>query len=284
VLTFFAIVSAIYVSECACWVENGAVLLTGLRKKRWRARVGPMLAMGRKGGFSMIPPWPPLSTATSWPGAMSIERGIDLDLSPRVRKEAAKTIERFYSVAEPLWIGSNAFWIFLFCVAPAIVYWRGLAATWPTLLLCGLAILGFILHMFWRAYGALFPDAAADRRSKTLLMGLSPLGAIRAVDHLAWRLLAGIHPLVAAVELCDRADAVRLARLMYFGPPNRDERIRRFLEQSDLWDAVVAAPAGEPGATAFCPRCHAQYIRADGECSDCSGVVLVPRAGLCKPC
>ncbi len=88
-------------------------------------------------------------------------------------------------------------------------------------------------------------------------------------------------PLVAAMALCPRAGSVRLARWLYFAPADRDDSLRRFLEASDLWPEVVAPPdEGEAGATAFCPRCHAQYVRPDGTCSDCSGVALVRRRPL----
>jgi hypothetical protein len=279
VLTFYVIVAAIYAAECVYRVENGGLALTGVRRRRWRAHVGPMLALGRQGGMSVAPLLPPLATPTAWPAASITPSQPASALSAKSRKEAAAATDRFYKVAEPVWIGGNTLWVYLFVAAPAVVYWRGLAATWPTLLLSGLVILAFTLYAFWTAHAELFPGGRAERREKTILMALSPLGAVRAVDHLSWRLLAGTHPLVAAVELCDRGDAVRLARWMYFAAP--DAALQRFLQECDLWEAVTSPPdAGEPGASTFCPRCHAQYSRDSGECSDCAGVGLVQiRAG-----
>ncbi|MGH9314057.1 MAG: hypothetical protein ACRD1S_12785 [Vicinamibacterales bacterium] len=257
-------------------------MLTGARRGRWCARVGPMMTLGEKGGASVAPLFPPLATSVAWPSDLAQGRPPSSIAGPRLapskdaQREAAKRIDRFYEVAEPVWVACNMLWIFVCCVAPAIVFWRGLAGTWPALLITGLAILGFILVTFWHAHRGLYPDASDERRSKTLLMGVSPLGAIRAVDYLSHRALAGTDPIIAAIALCPRDEAVRLARWLYFVPDHRDAGLRQFLESSDLWDEVVAPPhAGETGATAFCPRCHAQYVRADGTCSDCSGVELV---------
>jgi hypothetical protein len=279
VLTFFVIVAVIYAAECVYRVENGGLALTGVRRRRWRVHVGPMVALGRRGGISIVPLLPPLATPTVWPAASTAPGQPATLLSAKSRKEASAAADKFYEAAEPVWIGANTLWVFLFVIAPAVVYWRGLAATWPTLLLSGLVILAFTLYAFWTAHAELFPGGRTERREKTILMALSPLGAVRAVDHLSHRLVAGTHPLVAAVELCDRGEVVRLARWMYFAAP--DAALRRFLEDCDLWQAVISPPeCGEPGAATFCPRCHAQYSRDTGDCSDCAGVGLVQiRAG-----
>ena len=278
-LTFYVIVAAIYAAECVYRVENGGLALTGVRRRRWRAHIGPMLALGRRGGMSVAPILPPLATAATWPAASASSDQPAPSFSAKNRREAAAAVDRFYKAAEPVWIGANTLWIFLFVAAPAVVYWRGLAATWPTLLLSGLVILAFTLYAFWTAHAELFPGGRSERREKTILMALSPLGAVRAVDQLSWRFFAGTHPLVAALELCDRREAVRLARWMFFAAP--DAALQRFLEDCDLWHAVTSPPdADEPGAATFCPRCHAQYTRDSGDCSDCAGVGLVQiRAG-----
>jgi hypothetical protein len=283
VLTFFAIVGVIYVTECLYRVDTGAIVLTGARRGRWRVCIGPMLTLGGKGGASVAPLLPPLATPVAWPGDVarlaSLAGGPAAALSKKAQNEVVDRIDRFYEVVEPLRVACNSLWIFVFGLAPVIVFWRGLAGTWPELLLLGLAFLGFTLVVFWRGHRRLYPEARGERRSKTILMGVSPLGAIRAADHLSHRLLAGAHPLVAAVALCPREEAVRLARWLYFAPDGQDPDVRRYLESSDLWDAVAAPPRlEEMGAAAFCPRCHAQYVRASGECSDCAGVGLVKRA------
>jgi hypothetical protein len=273
VLTFFAIVLVVYVGECVYRVGNGAIVLSGSRRGRWRARVGPMLTLGGKGGASIAPLLSPLATAAPCHPSTSGDADI---LSKSAQKAAAKRIDLFFDSARPVWIGCNAMWMFVWCLAPAIVFFRGLAGTWRELLLIGVGILGFILVTYLRAHRRLYPEAKAERRSHAMLMGVSPLGAIRAVDHLSYRLLAEMHPLVAAMALCPRAESVRLARWFYFAPDHNDDGLRRFLEQAGLWSDVTAPPeAGEAGATAFCPRCHAQYVRPDGTCSDCSGIDLV---------
>lgn len=279
-LTFFAIVLVVYVGECVYRVGNGAIVLSGARRGRWRARVGPMLTLGGKGGASIAPLLPPLATAALCHPSPSSDADL---LSSGTQKAAAKRIEQFFEAAGPVWIGCNTMWVFVWCLAPAIVFFRGLAGTWRGLLVSGLGILGFILLTYWRAHRALYPEAKAERHSHVMLMGVSPLGAIRAVDHLSYRLLAETHPLVAAMALCPPAERVRLGRWLYFAPDHRDESLRRVLEATGLWSDVVAPPdTGEAGATAFCPRCHAQYVRSAGTCSDCSGVMLVRGPGAWK--
>jgi hypothetical protein len=278
VLTFFAIVLVVYATECVYRVGHGAIVLSGARRGRWRARIGPMLTLGGKGGASIASLLPPLATVALCP-LPTPPTDTDL-LSKAAQKTAAKRLDRFFDAVDLVWIGCNTLWLFVWILAPAIVFWRGLAGTWRGLLLSGLGILGFTLFTYWRAHRALYPDARVERRSHTMLMAVSPLGAIRAVDHLAHRLLADTHPLVAAVALCPRAESVRLARWLYFAPDRHDDHLRRFLESAELWADVIAAPdAGEAGVTAFCPRCHAQYVRSDGTCSDCSGVNLVGGLG-----
>ena len=165
---------------------------------------------------------PPLATAAACQLPGSLNDSADV-LSKGAQKAAAARIDKFFEAADPVWIACNTLWVFVWVLAPAIVYFRGLAGTWFGLLATGLGILGFILWTYWRAHRALYPDGLAERRSHTILMGVSPLGAIRAVDHLSHRLLAHTHPLVAAMALCPRAESVRLARLLYLraGPTRR---------------------------------------------------------------
>jgi hypothetical protein len=269
VLTLFAVAAAVYVAECLYWVEPDAIVLTGARPRRWRARVGPLVALGRKGGVVLAPLLPPLATVADWPGLP------DADLSRTALKRATKKAELFFDAAEPVWISSNTLWLYLFCIAPAAVVWRGIAATWPALLVVGLALVAFTLVGFWQAHRDLYPEAASERRSKTLLMAVSPFGAIRAVDHLSRRLFTDTHPLVAAQALCRTEDAVSLARLLYFSPRAGDPAVREFLETCELWDRVAAPPRELDAATiAYCPRCHTQYVRSLAACADCGGVAL----------
>jgi hypothetical protein len=278
VLTLFVVAAAIYVAECLYWVESEAIVLTGARPGRWRARVGPLVALGRKGGVVLAPLLPPLATLADWPALSGVEGAGRTDRAPLSRKAletAKKRVELFIDAAEPVWISCNALWLFLFCITPAVVVARGIAASWIALLVVGLALLAFTLLGFWQAHRDLYPDAAPERRSKTLLMALSPLGAIRAVDHLSRRLFRDTHPLVAAQALCRTEDAVNLARLVYYAPRERDREVREFLEACKLWDRVAAPPRDLDSATiAYCPRCHTQYVRSLAACADCGGVAL----------
>lgn len=277
-LTLFGVAAAIYVAECLFWVEPEAIVLTGARPRRWRARVGPLLALGRKGGVVLAPLLPPLATLADWPASSAFlprVGGPGTDLSRKALKQATTRVELFFDAAEPVWISCNTLWLFLFCITPAVVVWRGIPGTWPVLLVVGLALVAFTLLGFWQAHRDLYPDAVSERRSKTILMALSPLGAIRAVDHLSRRLFADTHPLIAAQALCRSEDAVSLARSLYYSPPDRDPAVRDFLEACGLWERVAAPPRElDPATIAYCPRCHTQYVRSLAACADCSGVAL----------
>jgi hypothetical protein len=277
VLTLFAAIAAIYVAECVYWIDTGAMVLTGVWRGRWRARLGPAFTVGSKGGAFLAPLLPPLATLADWPSPAAASR--DATLSRKAVKEAAKRLDVFFETAGPVWISCNALWLFLFVITPPVVVWRGLASTWPVLILLLVGFLALILAGFWQAHAALYPEARAERRSKTLLMAVSPLGAIRAVDHLARRVLVECHPLVAAQALCGEAATVRLARWIYFAPGGADPALKSFLQACDLWSVVNAPPQPpEPASIAFCPRCHAQYVRMVEACADCRSVALHPLA------
>jgi hypothetical protein len=68
-----------------------------------------------------------------------------------------------------------------------------------------------------------------------------------------------------------------LARLVYFDIDARHdatEEIDRILEAEGWARTFGAPPAAESGMKGFCPRCHAQLLRAAGECPDCVGVLI----------
>jgi hypothetical protein len=56
-----AVLVVLYVIECCVWVGQGQVVLRGLSKGRFGYRVGPHVPSGRRGGFFLARPWPPVS-------------------------------------------------------------------------------------------------------------------------------------------------------------------------------------------------------------------------------
>jgi hypothetical protein len=121
---------------------------------------------------------------------------------------------------------------------------------------------------------------------------------MRSRDPLSRPLLERFHPLAVARELCHPARfeefasrVVREARHPRPRPSSGEgdadavwawfdramlERLEGFVSEAGLnADRLDIAPEkSDAQSQAYCPRCHAQFIRKDGGCSDC-GVGLI---------
>jgi hypothetical protein len=58
----FAVVVALYLWECACWVRRDSLAFVSWLGRRWRALSPGTLAANQAGGFILAPPLPPLGT------------------------------------------------------------------------------------------------------------------------------------------------------------------------------------------------------------------------------
>jgi hypothetical protein len=106
---------------------------------------------------------------------------------------------------------------------------------------------------------------------------LSPVGASRCVYALHWRSLEALHPVEAAVALCDDAELLRVARQWSYDAPDDAAAIRRLLEPRGLAAKLSAPPPVDPDASPqYCPRCGGGYTAVASDCSDCR-VALVAR-------
>ncbi len=161
-------------------------------------------------------------------------------------------------------------------------------AAWPAVLAVVVAAWVHLLVETWAAHRALHPDGGPDRALKLLLLALSPGGAARARSMVARDLLIGFHPLAVARALLSASGFEAVAGPMWRdlrnplggpGPPElEDARLalldahRRLLGEAGVNVSQLEAPPEREGSLAYCPRCHAQYERADGDCEDCPGV------------
>ena len=197
----------------------------------------------------------------------------------------------------PLVIATTACFAAFFVIAPLMVkleglerwyLWLGLIYTWVLVS----AALAFFAHR------ALQPAVRGERWMQLLLSIPAPTVALRGNDKLGRFLLAGIHPVAAAVRLM-RADT----RQQVVGAMLRDLRHPR-LPTLPVADGVSSAVegsfrervstiaeriAGENGVDVvvaftakgrtplYCPRCHESYTKGSG-CADCGGLPLVTRA------
>ena len=169
------------------------------------------------------------------------------------------------------------------------------AVAWP-------AIVGTILVAMlatwielYRAHKRVHPAAKGDRAMKLLLVVLSLPAAARARAWVARDALAMFHPVVVAEALLERAAferwvAPRWRDLRFpVGPDPDDARAEIEAARAALLAAyrrVFAAIELDPQtlevlpreAVAYCPRCHAELTRLEGDCPDCPGVKLVSAA------
>ena len=107
---------------------------------------------------------------------------------------------------------------------------------------------------------------------------LSPVGASRCVYALQWRSLEALHPVEAAVALCDDAELLRVARQWSYDAPDDAAGIRRLLEPRGLAARLSEPPPVDADASPqYCPRCGGGYAAFATACADCR-IPLVARA------
>lgn len=187
--------------------------------------------------------------------------------------------------------------LYVFLIAPVLVWRMGLMLVWPWLL-GGLALLCLVNAVaFHRAHKRLHPGLEEERFSHFLMVSLFPPAGMRARDFLSWPALERFHPLALARALCDddafEALVGRTLRELRYPLPTEAmssgdaqpiwewhrqtliEEAEGLVTQSGLpLDQLTAAPArAEPESRAYCPRCNIQFTRTEGTCSDC-GVAL----------
>ncbi len=202
-------------------------------------------------------------------------------------------------VARPVRVASAVAFAWL-VVAPAVALRFGLVATWLPLIVAWAAIAPPLTVLFFRAHKRLHPAAGEERFARVLTVCLSPPEAARAADTLDAHALDGFHPALVAQVLGDDATfrevaGEHLRRLRH--PPTFEHgvgdetraTVRAFearllgaLEAHlraagvDPQSLLAAPPALEEGMRAYCPRCLAQNLMAEGDCPDCPGVALAP--------
>jgi hypothetical protein len=192
---------------------------------------------------------------------------------------------------------ANVLLVFVFVVAPVLVWRLGIELAWPWLVAGLFALTGTIAVLFRRAHRSLYPDAEEERFSQFLTVLLFSPAAMRAHDMLARPLLERFHPLAVAAALCDSPGFQRFARLLLLdlrnpvrplatdgNPPlaalEAASRARTLAAAEQVVRATGADPAEltrppaplDATCRAFCPRCHAQFTSVDLACTDCGGL------------
>jgi hypothetical protein len=207
---------------------------------------------------------------------------------------------QFRQESAGLRIMTNVLFAYLFVMAPLLIWWFGLTATWIWLLtgLVGCSLT--IAILFHRAHRMLYPSAQDERFTQFLIVLLSPASAIRANDLLTFPLLGSFHPLAISRVFCREAIFTDLAgdflRELHFPALPLCPRPEPLAQATEAFARMLAISALEgflrrnqfnPGdllrpplragqtSESFCPRCHAQFTAGVGICQDCGGVALV---------
>jgi hypothetical protein len=183
-------------------------------------------------------------------------------------------VEAVAQVARPVAIAASALALVLLAGLPAV------RAGWLTpyaWVVAGLAAWGTTVFAFVDAYRRLHRRwPSAEMWFGTLL---SPVGASRCVYALHWRSLEALHPVEAAVALCDDTELLRIARQWSYDTPVDGAAIHRLLESRGLATRLSEPPPLDPDRSPrYCPRCGGGYAAFATDCRDC-GVPLVARVG-----
>lgn len=233
--------------------------------------------------------------------------------APAIRRALAATLdakavrkrwEEFQMRSPRLRSLGNVLFVYLFVIAPGLIWYFGLRHAWPGVV-AGLLVQTFSIGWhFWRAHGALYPGGSEERFTPFLTMLLAPPTAIRAHDLLARRLVENFHPLAVAEVFCPGAPFQQLARralldlrfpvLPSTPSPEPDvvqteewfrgvllEECEKAVERAGLKPSELTQPPArsESAHRSYCPRCDAQFVVEAGTCADCGGRALVAIPG-----
>ena len=206
--------------------------------------------------------------------------------------KAGKTLNQFQTAVYRLRFASHLLFWYMFVGVPLVMWQFGLARTWM-FLLSGLAVLtGACIASFIRAHRRLNPDCRWDRLTQAVTLAIAPIGAMRAIDRLAWFALVDYHPLAVTAILADRGtfvaaarrdrfDAARLARQSEgtvsaswhkWTLEEIDSCLDRYLTRPERLEAPVP---DDVSLRSYCPRCGDQYVAVEGACAGCD-VELIP--------
>jgi|GEM_PF-2290357 len=189
-------------------------------------------------------------------------------------------------------------WIYSLFVIPVNVIVFGLEVSWfylfAGLLFCHTVTLFFSYRVHVSLYGK---EKRADRILQIFTGLIYTPGLLRIINSLSSNYFFGFHPLTAARRFCSSEDYEK-----FFSRSLRDvtffnlegvgaeaesviawhsriivEEMKSIARKDEInFNQLIAPPEREQDEMiSFCPRCHCQYSRIDGVCSDCQ-VKLAP--------
>jgi hypothetical protein len=256
---FIAVVWIVYVVDLFVGAVPAAWTFRG-RRGAMRASVEPDLSLS--GGFALVRlpllPWHTacVATGTTLPPSASADR-----------------VEALAAAARPVAIAASALALVLLAGLPAVRAGWLTPKAWviSAALAWAATVVVFVrahrrVHARWPSYETWFGTL------------VSPVGASRSVYALWWRALDTLHPLEAAVVLCDDAELLRVARRWSYDAPADRAAISQLLQPRQLATRLdEPPPVDADGSPRYCPRCGGGYTAAVTDCADCR-VPLMARA------
>jgi hypothetical protein len=187
---------------------------------------------------------------------------------------------RAITAVRPLVRLCTLLWFYCFVIAPVLIVTLGLQRVWLPVLVGLFTLATIVVVCFARKWRVLRPHDPGGWSVKAVPMILSPLAAICAADTLTRSACASFDGLAAVAALATRDDFVRIARLHYFSPGDATSagasRLQSIVDTSVL-AAILEAPLPESEEMkGYCPRCHTQLLRADGDCPECYRIAILP--------
>lgn len=214
---------------------------------------------------------------------------VERTLDPKVVEAVAKKDK---SVLYPLALATTLHSLCVIAVVTFLVFgyvdhWKrlvgALAVTWV-----------YGIFRFYRAHKALRPDARGERRMRTFMYCLSPVGLIKACDFITKERLADVHWLGALRALGTERqsqDALRGVKRELDHPSNRtwisDEPAAKTAQTefravvSGVLEPLVKTETSakdDEGIVVRCPSCGAAYTKLVAKCFDCGAIIPPPSA------
>ncbi len=294
--SLLAVLVLLYAAECFVLLPRGAWLL--------RRRIGdgfePVTGGwgGRASSIHWISPIPlvqPSHIVDEKPKALSESATEVTPIAVASLDDAAcrRRLDEWRSVHGVVDGAGFAIFCWVFILSPLLVYHFGFAPMFWILAVVTLLLELVVVTFFAMGHSFLYPDAKAVRRVECVKMILCPPIAMRAGDALALPLFAGFHPFAVAAAF----DSLKTCRPMLrrviqdlrfpqhasgdsAGRVAQLQQLASWLKERGEDVEALVRPEFAPnhGFRGYCPRCLTGYTRADGTCSDCPGVELVPVA------
>jgi hypothetical protein len=257
----------VYATDALWWVGPHRIVLSGREPGRMRARLGPAYALRNDSGV-FIPRLIPTFNHHFEVGAIAQGSKPVKDAVILAAAQAA------VAAARPLQRLSTLLWGFCFLVAPLLMMTLGLRRVWIALVAVLFASALAIVICFAQAWRRLNPHDAGGWKGEALPMILSPLAAICAGDTLTRTACSSFGGLAVVSALATEEEFLRIARLYYFAPDKQG--LDALLAAKGLTEALLRPPA-RTGAEmeGYCPRCHTQLVRPEGDCPECLDVPIV---------